>query len=309
MGTFPWVLACEEMAAADMGMAVSLRPRPRAAAASSALGTDEQKARLLPPMTAGQHLGAFALTEHGHGSDASAMSLLAAPRRGRLPARPARRSGSRTAPTRTSSSSSRPSTAPRGATGSPPSWSSATRPASASAGTSGRWGSATRVSAELVFERRPGAGCRTGSATREKGLKVALSALGAGRISIAAACVGVARAAMEHAARYAAERSQFGRPIGDQEMIQALLAETAAAVDAARLLTWRAARLRDAGQPINSASAWPKLFASDTAMKRRHRRGPGLRRRWLQPRQPGGALHARREGGPDLRGDQPDPPA
>ena len=99
------------------------------------------------------------------------------------------------------------------------------------------------------------------------GLKLALSALGAGRIGIAAACVGLARAALEHAARYATQRSQFGRSIADQEMVQAMLADAATAVDAARLLTWRAARLRDAGQPINAASSMAKLYASDTAMR------------------------------------------
>ena len=72
---------------------------------------------------------------------------------------------------------------------------------------------------------------------------------------------------MEHAVRYAAERRQFGRPIADQELIQGMLAEMATAVEAARLLTWRAARLRDAGAPINAASSMAKWFASDTAMR------------------------------------------
>jgi alkylation response protein AidB-like acyl-CoA dehydrogenase len=122
------------------------------------------------------------------------------------------------------------------------------------------------TAAELVFE-----GARVPAANRlgdeGGGLKVALGALGSGRISIAAACVGLARAALEHAGRYANERSQFGRPIGQQEMIQAMLADMATAVEAARLLTWRAARLRDAGRPINAASSMAKMFASDTAMR------------------------------------------
>ena len=67
--------------------------------------------------------------------------------------------------------------------------------------------------------------------------------------------------------RYALQRRQFGRAIADQEMIQGMLAEMAVAVDAARLLTWRAARMRDAGQPINSPSSMAKWFASDTAMR------------------------------------------
>jgi len=122
------------------------------------------------------------------------------------------------------------------------------------------------VSAELIFD-----GARVPAANRlgeeGTGLKLALSALGAGRIGIASACVGVARAALEHAVRYATQRTQFGRSIADQEMVQAMLADMATAVDAARLLTWRAARLRDAGQPINAASSMAKLFASDTAMR------------------------------------------
>jgi hypothetical protein len=100
-----------------------------------------------------------------------------------------------------------------------------------------------------------------------EGLRVALSSLGAGRIGIAAACVGLARAALQHATAYAVQRTQFGRPIADQEMIQAMLADAATAVDAARLLTWRAARLRDAGKPINGASSMAKMYASDTAMR------------------------------------------
>jgi alkylation response protein AidB-like acyl-CoA dehydrogenase len=119
---------------------------------------------------------------------------------------------------------------------------------------------------ELVFENaRVPTENRLGE--EGEGLKVALSALGAGRISIAAACVGLARSALELAARYALQRRQFGRAIADQEMIQGMLAEMAVGVEAARLLTWRAARLRDAGQPINVASSMAKWYASDVAMR------------------------------------------
>jgi alkylation response protein AidB-like acyl-CoA dehydrogenase len=100
-----------------------------------------------------------------------------------------------------------------------------------------------------------------------EGLRVALSALGAGRISIAAACVGLARAALDYASRYALERTQFGRPIADQEAIQFMLADAATEIEAARLLTWRAARLRDAGAPIATASSMAKMYASDVAMR------------------------------------------
>ena len=119
---------------------------------------------------------------------------------------------------------------------------------------------------ELVFtDARVPAANRLGD--EGHGLKVALSALGAGRIGIAAACTGLARSALEHAARYAIQRRQFDRAIADQEMIQGMLAEMAVGVDAARLLTWRAARMRDAGQPINAPSSMAKWYASDVAMK------------------------------------------
>ena len=118
------------------------------------------------------------------------------------------------------------------------------------------------VSAELIFDGRA---CRppTGSARRASSRTVRL---GAGRIGIASACVGLSRAALEHAARYATQRTQFGRSIADQEMVQAMLAD--AATRWRRLAcSWRAARLRDAGQPINAASSMAKLYASDTAMR------------------------------------------
>jgi alkylation response protein AidB-like acyl-CoA dehydrogenase len=120
--------------------------------------------------------------------------------------------------------------------------------------------------AELVLDAaRVPAANRLGE--EGEGLKVALASLGAGRISIAAACVGLARAALEHAGRYALERRQFGRPIAEHQAIEVLLADMATAVEGARLLTWRAARLRDAGAPIAEASSMAKMHASDVAMR------------------------------------------
>ena len=77
MGTFAWTLAAEEIAAADMGMAVSLSVHVLSQLCIFANGTDEQKERFLPPMTAGRELGAFALTEPGAGSDAASLALAA----------------------------------------------------------------------------------------------------------------------------------------------------------------------------------------------------------------------------------------
>ena len=77
MGTFAWILACEEIAAADMGLAVSLSVHILSQLCIFSRGNDEQRQRFLPPMTAGRQLGAFALTEPQAGSDASAISLRA----------------------------------------------------------------------------------------------------------------------------------------------------------------------------------------------------------------------------------------
>jgi acyl-CoA dehydrogenase len=265
MGTFPWVLACEELAVADMGMAVSLSVHVLAQLCIYSAGSAEQKSRLLPPMTAGQHLGAFALTEPQAGSDASAIAL-----RAERDGDDYVLNGSKVWITNGADADITVAFATLdralGRDGITAFVVERGTPGFRVGSHERKMGIRDSVSAELIFD-----GARVPAANRlgddGKGLKVALSALGAGRISIAAACVGVARAALEHAARYATQRSQFGRPIAEQEMVQAMLADAATAVDAARLLTWRAARLRDAGQPINSASSMAKLFASDTAMR------------------------------------------
>ncbi|MDP9468501.1 MAG: acyl-CoA dehydrogenase family protein [Chloroflexota bacterium] len=262
---FAWVLACEEIAAADMGMAVSLSVHVLSQLCIHSHGTDEQRARLLPAMAAGTHLGAFALSEPGAGSDAAALSLSA------------RRSDDGYALTGTKvwiTNAGEADIYVVFATVDRSRGSDAITAFVVPRDTPGfRVGSHERKmgirdspAAELVFD-----GAVVPEANRlgaeGEGLKVALGSLASGRISIAAACTGLARAALEHAVRYATQRTQFGRPIAEQEMIQAMLADAAVAVDASRLLTWRAARLRDAGGSINAASSMAKMFASDTAMR------------------------------------------
>jgi alkylation response protein AidB-like acyl-CoA dehydrogenase len=94
-----------------------------------------------------------------------------------------------------------------------------------------------------------------------------MSALDGGRIGIAAQAVGIAVGAYELALAYARERRSFGVPIGHHQMVQWMLADMATAIDAARLLTLRAASLKDTSQPFGTAAAMAKLFASETAMK------------------------------------------
>ncbi len=265
MGTFAWILACEEIAAADMGLAVSLSVHVLSQLCIFSRGNDEQRQRFLPPMTAGRQLGAFALTEPQAGSDASAISLRA------------EREGDDYLLSGTKIWISNAAEAQRfvvfatidrsrGREGITAFVVERDTPGFRLGAREHKMGIRGTSSTELVFEAaRVPAANRLGE--EGDGLRVALGALGAGRISIAAACVGLARTALEHAARYANERRQFGRTIGQQEMVQAMLADMTTAVEAARLLTWRAARMRDAGQPINAPSSMAKMFASDAAMR------------------------------------------
>ena len=98
-----------------------------------------------------------------------------------------------------------------------------------------------------------------------KGYKLAIETLNEGRIGIAAQMVGVARGALEHAVAYAQERKQFGKPIAEFQAIQFQLARLATDVEAARLLTYNAARLKDSGHPYLQEAAMAKYFCSQVA--------------------------------------------
>jgi alkylation response protein AidB-like acyl-CoA dehydrogenase len=98
-----------------------------------------------------------------------------------------------------------------------------------------------------------------------KGYKYAIETLNEGRIGIGAQMIGVARAALEAATRYSKERVQFGKPICEFQAVQHQLAQCATRLEAARLLVYNAARLRDAGQPFIGEAAMAKLYSSDAA--------------------------------------------
>jgi short/branched chain acyl-CoA dehydrogenase len=98
-----------------------------------------------------------------------------------------------------------------------------------------------------------------------QGYKVAMETLDEGRIGIGAQMVGVARGALEHALRYAQDRKQFGRPIADFQAIQFQLARLATELEAARLMTYNAARLKESGRPFVKEAAMAKYFCSEVA--------------------------------------------
>ena len=98
-----------------------------------------------------------------------------------------------------------------------------------------------------------------------KGFSVAMDTLDGGRIGIASQSVGIGRACLEAAVKYSKEREQFGQPIANYQAIQWKLADMSTRIDAARLLTWKAAWLRDQGEKCTQAASEAKLFASQTA--------------------------------------------
>jgi alkylation response protein AidB-like acyl-CoA dehydrogenase len=119
---------------------------------------------------------------------------------------------------------------------------------------------------EIVFEdvRVPGA-----NVLGEVGMgyRTAIETLNEGRIGIGAQMVGLAQGALDHTVRYVREREQFGRAIGSFQGVQFQLAEMATQIEAARLLVYNAARLKDAGQPFVTQAAMAKLFASEAAQR------------------------------------------
>ncbi|MCB1899682.1 acyl-CoA dehydrogenase family protein [Cognatazoarcus halotolerans] len=120
--------------------------------------------------------------------------------------------------------------------------------------------------AQIVFEDcRVPAGALLGK--EGEGYKIALSNLEAGRIGIAAQSVGMARAAFEAALAYAKERITFGVPIIEHQAVNFRLADMATQIDAARLMVWRAASLKDAGKPCLTEASMAKMFASEIAEK------------------------------------------
>ncbi|HZI16858.1 MAG TPA: acyl-CoA dehydrogenase [Myxococcus sp.] len=100
-----------------------------------------------------------------------------------------------------------------------------------------------------------------------EGFKVAMSTLDGGRIGIASQALGIARAAYEEAVRYSGERKSFGKPIREHQAIQFMIADMATEIDAARLLVWRAALLKDRGVRHSAESAMAKLYASEMASR------------------------------------------
>jgi butyryl-CoA dehydrogenase len=102
------------------------------------------------------------------------------------------------------------------------------------------------------------------------GFKVAMSALDSGRFSVAAGCVGICQGSLDASVAYATEREQFGKPIASFQLVQSMIADMRVMTDAARLLTWRAGALKDAGRPSTTETSIAKLHATESAQQCAH---------------------------------------
>jgi butyryl-CoA dehydrogenase len=102
------------------------------------------------------------------------------------------------------------------------------------------------------------------------GFKIAMTALDSGRYSVAAGCVGICQGSLDESVAYAKERRQFGRPIGEFQLVQAMIADMRVQTDAARMLTWRAGFLKDQGRPSTTETSIAKLYATEAAQNCSH---------------------------------------
>ncbi|MBV6697911.1 acyl-CoA dehydrogenase family protein [Kitasatospora aureofaciens] len=232
-------------------------------------GTEEQKRHWLPRLTAGEALGCFALTEPGTGSDAANLTTRAV-----RDGEDWLISGAKTFITNGTWADVALVFARTG--GSDPDRQGhkgitaflvpTDLPGFTRTEIHGKLGLRGQATAELAFDQvRVPDSARLGAIG--KGFSVAMSALAKGRMSVAAGCVGIARACLDAAVRYAGEREQFGKPIASHQLVQELLAGIAVDLEAARLLTWKVADHIERGLPFATESSVAKLYASEAAVR------------------------------------------
>jgi alkylation response protein AidB-like acyl-CoA dehydrogenase len=244
-----YVLVLEELSRADAGVGVTVAVHTSACT----LPLLDHGSPYVNALAAGEEIGAFALTEAGSGSDASAMRTRAAGDR---------ITGTKQWVTNGSHAATFLVFAREG---------DRISAFVVRAGADGfsvtreeeKMGLNSSSTADLAFADTPAE--RLGEPG--EGMRIALRTLDGGRIGIAAQAVGIAQAALDMASAYAKERSAFGGPIARFQAIQHKLADMQTEIEAARALTWRAARLKEAGRPHTVEGAQAKLFASAVARR------------------------------------------
>ena len=245
-----YILVLEELSRADAGVGVTVAVHTSACT----LPLLAHGSPYVPALAAGEEIGAFALTEAGSGSDASAM---------RTRATDGRITGTKQWITNGSHAATFLVFAREGERGISAFVVRAGAEGFAVTREEEKMGLNSSSTADLSFEDTPGE--RLGEPGG--GMRIALATLDGGRIGIAAQAVGIAQAGLDVATAYAKERAAFGGPIARFQAIQHKLADMQTEIEAARALTWRAARLKQAGRPHTVEGAQAKLFASAVARR------------------------------------------
>lgn len=266
MDTTSYAIVVEELARVCGGTALSYAAHVSLGATPIYIfGTDEQKEKYLKPAAAGEILGSFGLTESNAGSDASATQTKAAQDGDHYII-----NGTKLYITNAQEAAYVICTAVTdpgaGANGITAFIVDTDAPGFSVSKKEDKLGMRCSPTNELAFQDvRVHKSQILG--TLNRGYKQFLNTLDGGRISIAALSVGLGQGALDKASVYSTEREQFGKRIADFQAIQAMLSNMATETHAARLMTYHAAKLKDAGKPFKKEAAMAKLFASEMAMR------------------------------------------
>jgi alkylation response protein AidB-like acyl-CoA dehydrogenase len=264
LGNVALALALEEInrACASTGVAVSVQ-NSVVAGPIVKHGTEAQKRKYLPRIASGELICAYAMTEPGHGSDAAGMETVAVKKGDRyfLSGRKSWITSGASAGLLVVFATVDRALRSRGITGFLVEKATRGLSVGKKERKMGLRGSET-VELELDQVEVPAENLL---GEEGKGFRLALDALDGGRIGIAAQATGILAACLEDSLKYARERKQFGKPIAEFQPIQAKLSAMAVDLDASRLLTHRAAWLRDSGRPHSKEASMAKLFASEAA--------------------------------------------
>src|SRR5213083_3440443 len=260
-----YILVLEELSRADAGVGVTVAVHTSAVTLPLLrFGTEEQRARFVPPLARGELIGAFALTEAEAGSDAGSLRTSATREDGGWHIAGAKQFISTAEYAGTFLLFARTDPDTPGARG----ISAFVLDADhiSVTGSEEKLGLNSSVTNSIAVE---GAQVGPDRLLHEegKGFTVAMATLDGGRIGIGAQALGIAQAAFDFARNYSLERKQFGQRIAEFQAIQWKLADMATEIDAARLLVYRAAELKQRGEPHTEAGAKAKLYASEMARR------------------------------------------
>jgi alkylation response protein AidB-like acyl-CoA dehydrogenase len=259
-----YILVLEELSRADAGVGVTVAVHTSACTLPLLqFGTEEQRARFVPALARGEAVGCFALTESGSGSDAGALVTRADPDGDGWHVRGSKQWITNAALGGTMLLFARTDAETKSARGVSAfvvdtDQVTITR-------TEEKLGLNSSVTNDIAIDTQVEPDRLVGELNH--GFRIAMATLDGGRIGIAAQAVGIAQAAYDVARDYAKEREAFGRPIAEFQAIQHKLANMSMEIDAARLLTLRAAWLKTKGRPHTEAGAKAKLFASEMARR------------------------------------------